>query len=179
VKVVALACAVVLGAVASGCVRATAVAPVAVSNGQIPPEMLTTITPQCDVRSDLADQLNALLIAAAADGVGLVPETSSFLPPGTPGPPKIESCYRSFAGQQWWKNYYCSVGKCNLAAVPGRSKHGWGRAVDFQDQLGELTFTSPGYAWLQAHASLFGFMQPPSVQQGGANAEAWHWEVPE
>ena len=80
--------------------------------------------------------------------------------------------------QVWWRNYYCSIGQCGNAAVPGTSKHGTGHAVDFQDQLGELTFTSPGYQWLVANAATFGFMQPPSVQQGGANEEAWHWEVP-
>jgi LAS superfamily LD-carboxypeptidase LdcB len=119
-----------------------------------------------------------LLVAARAAGTGLAPETSSYLPPGVPGPPRIESCYRSYDMQVWWRSYYCSVGTCGNAATPGTSKHGWGHAVDFEDRDGEVTFTSPGYQWLVANAARFGFSQPRSVQQGGANEEAWHWEAP-
>jgi D-alanyl-D-alanine carboxypeptidase-like protein len=151
--------------------------PVASANGRLPDNALTTITPQCRIRSEFADQLAALIATAKAQGVGLTPEQSSFLPAGVPGPPVIESCYRSYAGQVWWRNYYCSTGHCELAAPPGTSKHGLGRAVDFQDQNGELTFTSPGYLWLTKHAATFGFSQPAAMQQGGASEEAWHWEV--
>ena len=59
----------------------------------------------------------------------------------------------------------------------GTSKHGLGRAVDFQDQLGELAFTSPGYPWLTKNAALFGFTHPESLREGSPNAEAWHWEA--
>ena len=145
-------------------------------NGRLPDYALTTITPECRVLNALARPLKELLAAANAAGVGLDPEKSSFLPPGVQGPPRIESCYRSFEMQEWWRTYYCSIEKCGNAALPGDSKHGWGRAVDFQDQLGELTFQSPGYAWLAAHAAEFGFYQPDSVQQGSPNEEAWHWE---
>lgn len=151
--------------------------PPASSNGRLPASALTTVTPQCQIRSEFADQLEALIATANAQGVGLTPEQSSFLPPGVPGPPTIESCYRSYAGQVWWRNYYCSTGHCELAAMPGTSKHGLGRAVDFQDQDGELTFTSPGYLWLTKNAVRFGFYQRPASQQGGSSAEAWHWEV--
>lgn len=144
-------------------------------NGRFPDGALTVITAQCQVVNDAAPRLRALLAAAQADGVGLTPEQSSFLPPGVPGPPQIESCYRSYDGQIWWRNYYCSIGKCQNAATPGTSKHGLGRAVDFQDQLGELTFTSPGYLWLAAHAAEYGFSQPAAQQQGSSGEEAWHW----
>ena len=77
----------------------------------------------------------------------------------------------------WWRNYYCSIGKCQNAATPGTSKHGFGRAVDFQDQNGELTFESPGYAWLTAHAAEYGFFQPANQQQGAPGEEAWHWQA--
>jgi len=118
---------------------------------------LTTVTAQCRVRSEYADQLKALIATANAQGFGLTPEQTSFLAAGVPGPPTIESCYRSYAGQVWWRSYYCSTGHCELAASPGTSKHGLGRAVDFQDQNGELTFTSSGYAWLTKNAARFGF----------------------
>ena len=169
---------VVLAVVCSACRHVPPVTDLAAStNGRIPDGALTTITPQCRIRSEYADQLKALIATANAQGVGLTPEQSSFLPPGVPGPPTIESCYRSYDGQVWWRNYYCSTGHCELAAPPGTSKHGLGRAVDFQDQNGELTFTSSGYAWLTQNAARFGFSQRPASQQGGSSAEAWHWEV--
>jgi hypothetical protein len=146
-------------------------------NGRFPADAVTLVTAECYVVNEVARPLRALLAAARADGVGLTPETSSFLPPGVPGPPKIESCYRSYDGQVWWRNYYCSIGTCQNAAVPGSSKHGLGRAVDFQDQLGQLTFESPGYLWLAAHAAEYGFFQPANQQQGAAGEEAWHWQA--
>lgn len=170
------AVALVLGCVA--CRHVPAVSePAAASNGRLPDSALTTVTAQCRIRSEYADQLKALIATANARGVGLTPEQTSFLPAGVPGPPTIESCYRSYAGQVWWRSYYCSTGHCELAASPGTSKHGLGRAVDFQDQNGELTFTSSGYAWLTKNAARFGFSQRPASQQGGSSAEAWHWEV--
>jgi hypothetical protein len=155
------------------------VAPVTESlqNGRIPDAALTLVTAECRVLTDIAPRLRSLLAAAHADGIGLSPEKSSFLPPGVAGPPQIESCYRSYDGQVWWRNYYCSIGKCQNAAIPGTSKHGWGRAVDFQDQLGELTFESPGYVWLAAHAAEHGFFQPANQRQGAPGEEAWHWEA--
>ncbi len=145
-------------------------------NGRYPEGALTVVTNECVVINRIAEPLRALLAAANAEGVGLAPERSSFLPPGVAGPPKIESCYRSYEGQVWWRDYYCSIGECQNAAVPGTSKHGFGRAVDFQDQNGELTFESPGYVWLAAHAGEYGFFQPPNQQQGSPGEEAWHWE---
>jgi LAS superfamily LD-carboxypeptidase LdcB len=77
----------------------------------------------------------------------------------------------------WWRNYYCSVGRCGLAAVPGTSRHGLGRAVDFQDQQGELTFTSPGYVWLVWHAPRYGFHHPAWAAPDQPDPEPWHWEA--
>ena len=167
----------VFGALATGCLRVAASPPAPGPNGQFPAGSLVTVTPECQVAGEIADQLGALLVAAEAAGVGLAPETSSYLPPGVTPPPRMESCYRSYGMQVWWRDYYCSIDKCGNAALPGMSKHGWGHAVDFEDQLGELTFTSPGYQWLVTNAARFGFSQPPSVQEGGANEEAWHWEA--
>ncbi len=170
--------AVVLALLATGC-NDLWPAPVTgpLENGRYPDGALTLVTAECRVINDVAPRLRTLIAAAAADGVGLTPEQSSFLPPGVPGPPQIESCYRSYDGQVWWRNYYCSIGKCQNAATPGTSKHGLGRGVDFQDQNGELTFDSPGYAWLAAHAGEHGFFQPANQQQGSDGEEAWHWEA--
>jgi LAS superfamily LD-carboxypeptidase LdcB len=145
-------------------------------NGRFDPSALTVITPSCSVVHDLAGRLTDMINAAHADGVALLPETKSYLPPGSPEPPRNESCYRSYELQQWWRVYYCSINQCAFAAVPGTSRHGWGRAVDFEDQLGKLTFDSPGYAWLKAHAAAYGFVHPAWAEPGGSSPEPWHWE---
>jgi D-alanyl-D-alanine carboxypeptidase len=166
-----------LALLVAGCSRLAPAVPPACPNGRFPATALVAVTPQCQVVTEISDQLQALLAAANNAGVGLAPETNSYLPPGTPGPPRIESCYRSYDMQVWWRNYYCSIDKCGNAATPGTSKHGLGHAVDFEDRDGELTFTSPGYQWLAANAAHFGFSQPPNQQQSSPNAEAWHWEA--
>jgi hypothetical protein len=63
-----------------------------------------------------------------------------------------------------------------MAAVPGTSNHGWGKAIDFRDQSGELTFDSAGYAWLKKWASFYGWIHPKGMEQDGPVPEAWHWE---
>lgn len=45
-----------------------------------------------------------------------------------PGGP--DSAYRTLARQQYWKKYWCGKGRCQNAATPGRSNHGWGKAAD-------------------------------------------------
>ena len=162
--------AVVVAAVAlSACLPATTA-----ENGRLADSSLTTISPSCRVVNEIAPDLQQMIADANAAGYKLQPETKSY---SLVEPPTLESCYRSYDGQVWWRRYYCSTGHCELAATPGTSKHGLGRAVDFQDQNGELAFTSPGYAWLTKNAARFGFVQPVAMQQGGASAEAWHWEV--
>ena len=144
-------------------------------NGRLPDSALTTVTPPCRVVNSVADPLFRLLYTAWLDGVALKPETSSYTAP-LPGPPRIESCYRSYEMQEWWRNFYCFFGNCDLAAVPGTSIHGWGRAVDFEDAGRELTFGSAGYQWLEANAWRFGFVHPAWAEPGLSSSEAWHWE---
>ena len=164
-----------LGLLAAGCLPPS---PPPLENGRLPDSLLTTVTPQCRVVNEIAPQLTALLQAANQQGIALAPEHTSFLPPGVSGPPRVESCYRSYEMQVWWRNYYCFIGGCQYAAVPGTSVHGWGRAVDFEDQGRELSFGAPGYGWLTANAARYGFVQPAWARQGSSNAEPWHWEVP-
>jgi LAS superfamily LD-carboxypeptidase LdcB len=115
------------------------------------------------------------MVTSFLDGAAVLPEESSFIAP-LPGPPRIESCYRSYEMQEWWRNFYCFFVSCDFAAVPGTSVHGWGRAVDFQDPTGKMTFGSPGYRWLQANAARFGFFHPAWAEPGGSAPEPWHWE---
>jgi hypothetical protein len=65
--------------------------------------------------------------------------------------------------------------KGNMAAVPGTSKHGWGRALDLCDHVN--VDTSPQWAWMRANAPAFGWQNPPWALKGGSGPyEPWHWE---
>ena len=165
---------VVLGMAAAACVPPPPPSPP--ENGRLPDHMLTTITPECRVVSEIAGPLNAMLADARSHGIMLAPETRSYTIPGI-DPPRKESCYRSYEMQQWWRDYYCFFGQCGFAAVPGTSVHGWGRAVDFEDQHGELTFMSAGFVYLAWNAHRYGFFHPDWAVQSGGNPEAWHWET--
>ncbi|GLY95371.1 hypothetical protein Acsp02_26260 [Actinoplanes sp. NBRC 103695] len=54
-------------------------------------------------------------------------------------------------------------------AIPGRSLHEIGMAVDITSGGRSLTSKSPGFKWLQAHAAKYGFKNLPS--------EPWHWSI--
>jgi len=74
----------------------------------------------------------------------------------------IRSGYRSFKKQAALYRKY-KKGEGNLAAPPGFSNHESGRALD-------LFITNDRvYAWLQAHASSYGFHRT-------VPGEPWHWE---
>jgi hypothetical protein len=81
----------------------------------------------------------------------------------------ITDSYRSYAAQvDLFKR------KPSLAAVPGRSQHGWGLAVDLCG--GMQIFGSPAHEWLRANAGRFGWEHPRWARPGGSKPEAWHWE---
>ena len=81
----------------------------------------------------------------------------------------VTDSYRDYAGQ-------VSVfqRKPSLAAVPGRSQHGWGRALDLCG--GVQTFGSQPHQWLKANAAAFSFTHPSWAEPNGSRPEAWHWE---
>lgn len=54
-------------------------------------------------------------------------------------------------------------------AIPGRSLHELGLAVDITSGGRTLTRSSAGFTWLSAHADEYGFKNLPS--------EAWHWSI--
>jgi D-alanyl-D-alanine carboxypeptidase len=164
---------ILLATVAAACVPTSEPA----QNGRLPDSSLTPVTSTCRTVNDVADPLRHLMFTSWIEGAAVWPEESSFTAP-LPGPPRIESCYRSFEMQQWWRDFYCFFSSCGFAAVPGTSVHGWGRAVDFQDPGGKMTFDSPGYRWLKANAWRFGFVHPAWAEPGGSSPEPWHWEHP-
>ncbi|GAB2604416.1 hypothetical protein Aab01nite_78080 [Paractinoplanes abujensis] len=54
-------------------------------------------------------------------------------------------------------------------AIPGRSLHELGMAVDISQNGRTLTRSSTGYKWLVTHARAYGFINLPS--------EPWHWSI--
>jgi D-alanyl-D-alanine carboxypeptidase len=54
-------------------------------------------------------------------------------------------------------------------AIPGRSLHELGLAVDISSGGKTITRKSPAYAWLATNADEYGFINLPS--------EAWHWSI--
>ena len=129
-------------------------------NGFLPDSVLQTVTAGCQMWQPAAPSLINLLAAADAQGVQLTPV----------------SCYRTYAQQVAERNYWCGLGACQFAAIPGTSLHGWGKAVDFADQSGSLTFSSFGYFWLKVYAGNYCFVHPPWAEPGGSAPEPWHWE---
>ena len=54
-------------------------------------------------------------------------------------------------------------------AIPGRSLHEIGMAVDVTSGGRTLTAKSPAFKWLAVHADEYGFVNLPS--------EPWHWSI--
>jgi hypothetical protein len=131
-----------------------------VTNGNLPMSYLASNGKGCTTYDEAMPSMQAMIAQAAVDGVVLRPT----------------SCYRDYAGQVAARNDWCNRGACNMAAVPGTSNHGWGKAVDFADQSGSLGFDSAGYTWMKTWAGYFGWMHPKTMEADGPVPEAWHWE---
>jgi D-alanyl-D-alanine carboxypeptidase len=132
--------------------------PAGQSNGALPSSMLAAAG-NCTVARSAVNSLRELLKAATAAGVNLYGG----------------SCYRDYAGQVAARDAWCEQGACQMAAVPGTSNHGWGKAVDFGSNAG-LTFDSKAYRWLKDQAWVYGWNHPTWAEPGGSAPEAWHWE---
>ncbi|WP_456789772.1 M15 family metallopeptidase [Cellulomonas sp. P5_C5] len=80
----------------------------------------------------------------------------------------ISGGYRTLAAQRAVK-----AQKGGLAAVPGKSNHGWGLAVDLcQDQT-----SGTKWNWITENAPTYGWENPAWAQPGGSGPyERWHWE---
>jgi hypothetical protein len=128
--------------------------PAGVTNGNLPAASLSYYTSTCRIWNQAYGSASAMILAARKAGVTLV----------------TADCYRDYAGQVYWRTWWCNVGKCGNAAVPGTSNHGWGKAIDFHDLSGGLPTTGVAYRWLKANAGRFGWNNPILTN------EAWHWE---
>ena len=127
-----------------------------VSGGRVPLATVRGIT----VHRDIADNLEALLAAAEADGIVF----------GGGG-------YRDPEDQWRLRRAHCPnpssspPSACRPpTARPGQSMHERGLAVDFTYNGSIISSRSnPGYRWLAAHAGSYGFRNLPS--------EPWHWST--
>ncbi len=131
------------------------------TNGQVNPSALVNVEGKCRAARGAGPSLALMLAAARADGVGLRPD----------------DCYRPRNNQATAHSGACAGGNCACAAPAGTSMHGWGKAVDFDDNRGTLRFTSEGFRWMQDNANRFGWNHPRWARPGGSECpEAWHWE---
>lgn len=109
--------------------------------------------------------------------------------------PFVRSSYRSFEAQELIlydenKNNIIDAGvegpnvpgsyrNPKAAGTPGKSKHGWGIAIDFHKHFRDDSTDingKTGFEWLNANAHRYGFVHPTWARPGGSNPEPWHWE---
>jgi hypothetical protein len=124
------------------------------SNGQIPLTALTALSSGGYAQPGTAARFEALSRAFnAAFGYPL----------------GVTCAYRDLAEQQSMWQAYRNGG--SLAAWPGTSNHGWGRAIDFGS--GVANANSPQFAWMKDNAGAYGWV-PTGMTF--SRTEPWHWE---
>jgi cell division protein FtsB len=128
-----------------------------------PPPPLRTVG-GITVNAQIADQLAAMLQAAAADGIVL----------GGAGYRNINTqiqLRRQHCGTSDHAVYEMAPDECSPpTARPSMSLHEQGLAVDFTaNGRSVVSRTDPGFVWLAANAGRYGFHNLPS--------EPWHWST--
>ena len=136
----------------------------------MPARDLVGVAPNCVADRAAAPSLGLLLATARDQGVVL----------------SMEECYRPLSDQVTVRQTWTAAGNSSCAAAvvttstgkpKGTSMHGWGKAADFGEGAGSMTFGSAGYAFLTEQAGRFGWNHPGWAQPGGSTCpEAWHWE---
>lgn len=115
------------------------------TNGRLDTNSLTSIGGGHKLRADAASAYQNMVAAAASDGISW----------------GVTDSYRSYESQVDLANRKGLYSEGGLAAYPGTSNHGVGRAVD-------LNLSSEASSWLQRNAGTYGFTT--------INREPWHWE---
>lgn len=116
------------------------------------------------VHADIADDVEALLLAAQADGLAL----SGWGYRSTQRQIELRIAHCGPTNYDIWIR---PASSCSPpTAVPGRSLHEQGRAIDFTVDGRVITSRSTeAFRWLAANASSFGLFNLPS--------EPWHWST--
>jgi hypothetical protein len=121
----------------------------AFANGQIPLGQLAEI-PGGHLRRDAARAWNDMREHIVRRGGPAIQPTGAI------------SSYRDLGGQKRMRDYWCGLGQCAKAAVPGTSNHGWGLAVDVPaNNQRWLRKVGPRYGW--------------SDDEGKRVGETWHF----
>jgi hypothetical protein len=116
-------------------------------NGRIPASALTPIgVGSHRLWAPAAEAYKRMVADAARDGVNI----------------GITDSYRSYDQQVDLARRKGLYSQGGLAATPGKSKHGWGLAVD-------LDLKGNAQAWMRANGPKYGFHETVS-------REPWHWE---
>jgi hypothetical protein len=110
-------------------------------------------------------QLSASELASIPGGKLAIEAAAAWNAPGGPGdanllPTGSESSYRTLAGQEKQRAFWCGQGKCGNAAVPGTSNHGLGLCVDLEETWMR--------AWIDEHGGEYGWRKTE------ASSEWWH-----
>ena len=116
------------------------------------------------VHADIADDVDALLTAARGDGISL--SGWGYRSTQRQIELRIANC-----GPTYYDIWIRPASTCNPpTAVPGRSLHEQGRAIDFTHEGRTITTrSSPAFQWLARNASSYGLFNLPS--------EPWHWST--
>ncbi|MCM3659466.1 M15 family metallopeptidase [Georgenia satyanarayanai] len=115
-------------------------------NGKIPAQALAPIgATGHSMWAPAAANFEKLLADAKADGVDI----------------GINDSYRTYERQLELENRLGLLKDGGLAAVPGTSNHGWGRALD-------LHLDGEALAWMRANGEKYGFVEDTP-------RETWHW----
>ncbi len=124
------------------------------------------------LRHSAAQQLKAMLAAAEADNIRLVPISG----------------FRSIQDQNYLFFQLAQARslrpeeRADVSAPPGYSEHHTGYAVDLGDRAAPATDLTPnfdktpGFKWLATHAARYGFeLSFPQDNPQGISYEPWHW----
>jgi zinc D-Ala-D-Ala carboxypeptidase len=141
---------------------------------EVPAQELQALTadPAIRLRKSSAQAFEAMIAAAAADGVRLVPISG----------------FRSLSDQQQLffdvkaERGQAATQRAEVSAPPGYSEHHTGYAIDVGDWNAPATDLNPdfektaAFQWLQTHAVRFNFeLSFPKGNSQGVSYEPWHW----
>ncbi|GHS89294.1 hypothetical protein AGMMS50218_15240 [Actinomycetota bacterium] len=134
------------------------------SNGRIPDSGLCTVAHQPGLR-------------ARCDATAALARMSAEFAAEFGQPMHVSDAYRDYPGQVKAKHDWCARGRCNMAATPGTSNHGWGLAFDLGSGIN--SYDTPQYAWMKVNGARFGFYHPTWAEPDHpdyAKPEPWHWQ---
>lgn len=116
------------------------------------------------VHRSIASNVQGLISAASAAGFNLTGG-------GFRDPASQVSLRQAHCGTSYYDIYQKPASQCSPpTAIPGRSMHEQGRALDIKSGGSLITSRSdPAFVWLAANASGYGFYNLPS--------EPWHWST--